>query len=140
MFEPDTLIAENSVTLYIDYPEALTPEANEQINLDEAQEVVKQVIEATAALLTESHLSSIPIFMDRLYELVDTIVQSTIEGEKYYLDIPQTCLILHSFVSELNQFISPVVRGYIPPMPELFVTTLIDVVCRCDCVLVTIHY
>lgn len=140
MFEPTTLRADNSITLYIDYPEALTPEANEQINPDEVAGVIKQVIEAVAALLTESHIASIPIFPDRLHTLIETITKTIIEDEKYYLDILDTIEILNTFVNELNQFISPIVQGYIPPIPELFVTTFINVICRCDCVILTIHY
>lgn len=139
-FEPDSLLAECSISLYIDYPEELTPEVDETMIVAEANEVVKQVIEAVTALLAESHLSSIPVFPDRLHELVRDVTTKTITVERFNLDIDVVTNTLVNFVNHLSDIIAPIVQGYIPPLPELFITTLVDVVCRCDCVVVTIHY
>ena len=139
-FEPDELLVHCSISLYIDYPDELTPEVDDTIIVADANEVVKQVIEAVTALLTESHLSSIPVFPDRLQELVWDVTNKTITTERFNLDTDLMADILTKFTNHLSELIAPIVQGYIPPLPELFITTLVDVVCRCDCVVVTIHY
>ena len=139
-FEPDKLLAECSISLYIDYPEELSPDVDDTIIVADANEVVKQVIEAVTALLAESHLSSIPIFPDRLEELVYNVTAKTIQTEKFRLDVDMVADSLTKFTHQLSDIIAPIVQGYIPPLPELFITTLVDVVCRCDCVVLTIYY
>ena len=139
-FEPDSLLAECSISLYVDYPDELTPEADETIIVADANEVVKRVVEAVTALLAESHLSSIPVFPDRLKELVRDVTAKTITTERFNLDVDTTADVLTKFANHISDIIAPIVQGYIPPLPVLFITTLVDVVCRCDCVVVTIHY
>ena len=140
MFEPDSLVAEHSISLYVDYPDELTVEADSGIVPLEANTVVVEVIKAVTALITESHMASIPIFLDRLTELVEGVTKQTIEMEKFNLDADKTVNVLINFITTLSEIIRPVVQGYIPPIPVMFVTTIINVECRDDCVVITIHY
>lgn len=140
MLEMDSLIPSHSVTMYVDYPEELVVLDREGVSLEDVRGVVIQVVKGVTALIVENYLASIPVFDDMLYQLIENIVTKTIEDEDIPISVEQTTDILALFVSGLNNIIGPIVQGYVPPLPLMFSTTLVDVMYRSDCVILTIHY
>ena len=138
--ETDSLVTHRSISLYLDYPEELVLVDDNKLSESGVVDVIKAVVESVTALLVESHLTSIPIFSDRLDELVTGVTDKTIEDGGFMLDSTNVVCVLSIFVKNLSEFIRPIVQGYLPPSPELFITTMVDVLCCVDYLVVTIHY
>lgn len=139
--ETDSLVTHHSISLYLDYPEELLIAYDKSKRSESGVvDVIKEVVESVTALLVESHLTSIPIFSDRLDELVAGVTDKTIEDGGFMLDTTHVVSVLSTLVKDMSGFIRPIVQGYLPPSPELFITTMVDVLCCVDYLVVTIHY
>lgn len=140
MLNMDNPAPTHSVSIYVDYPDELVMLDNAYVDDDEIGSIVAQVTTAVIALIVESYLADIPIFTDRLHQLVQDVVSTAVTKDGLLLNEKQTSQTLNTFVDFLNVIVAPVVQTYVPGHGGPVTTALTDVQQLEDCLVLTIHY